>query len=80
MYLNKEATNKDQSLKMQLLYSADKKQTSETELIWKQNGFFGDQNGEFTINKANFPENTLAHANQSTISTINEGEYAIYLD
>ena len=81
MYLTKEATNKDQSLKMQLLYSADDKPTLETELIcWKKNSLFWDQKGEFTINKANFPENTLIYANQGSILTLKASDYAIYLD
>ena len=80
MYLTKEATNKDQSLKMQLLYSADDKPTSETELIWKKSNFFWDKKREFTINKANFPENTLIYTNQGSIPTLKAGDYAVYLD
>ena len=80
MYLTKEATNKDQSLKMQLLYSADDKPASETELIWKKSNFFGDQKGEFAINKANFPENTFIYTNQGSIPTLKAGDYAVYLD
>ena len=80
MYLTKEATNKDQSLKMQLLYLADDKPTLETELIWKKSSFFGDEKGEFTINKANFPENALIYANQGSILTLKTGDFAIYLD
>ena len=36
VYFTKEAANKDQSLKMQLLYSADDNPTLEAELIWKK--------------------------------------------
>ena len=80
MYLNKEAKSKDQTLKMKLLFSSDDKPSLDTELIWNQNGFFGDQKGELTLNKVNFPENTLIYTNQGSISTINCEEHAIYLD
>ena len=80
MYLSKEATNKDQSLKIKLLLSADDKAAVSTELIWKRSGIFGDQKGEFTMNKPNFPENTLFYANQGSISTLKGGDHAIYLD
>ena len=79
LFLTKEATNKDQKLKMEMLMSTtDDKKNSEA--IWKKNGFFSDQKGEFTISKNNFPENTLAYCNQGTISTVKSGENAIYLD
>ena len=80
MYLSKEATNKDQSLKMRLLLSSDDKPSLDTELIWQWNGYFGGQKGEFTLNKLNFPENTLIYANQGSISTLKCGEHAIYFD
>ena len=51
MYLSREATNKDQSLKMKLLLLTDDKTALDTELIWKKSGFFGYQKGVFTINK-----------------------------
>ena len=81
MYLSKEATNKDQCLKMQMMLSLDKEDsTNNSEKIWSSNGFFGDQKGDFTIKKANFPENTLVYCNQGTISNLKSGDYAIYLD
>ena len=42
--------------------------------------FFGDQKSDFTIKKTKFPESTLVYCNQSTISTLKAGDYAIYLD
>ena len=42
--------------------------------------FFGDQKGDFTINKANFCKNMLVYCNQGAISTLKEGDYAIYID
>ena len=78
LFLTKEATDKDQKLKMVLLMSAtDDKKNSEP--IWKKNGFFPDQKGEFTISKNNFPENTLVYCNQGTLSTVKSGENAIYI-
>ena len=79
MLLKKEATNKDQSLKMQMLLSLDKSDSSNSEKMEK-NGFFGDQKFDFTITKPNFPKNTLVYCNQGTVSTLKAGDYAIYLD
>ena len=60
MYLSKEATNKDQCLKMQMMLSLDKENSANnSEKIWSSNKFFGDQKGDFTIKKANFPGNNL---------------------
>ena len=52
MFLLKEAINKDESLKMQMLLSLkdDKADSSSTEKIWKSNGFFGYQRIDLTIN------------------------------
>ena len=38
MYLSQEATNKYQSLKMQMLLSLDKDKKAQTEKIWAKNG------------------------------------------
>ena len=55
MYLSKEATNKDQGLKMQMMLSPDKEDpTNNSEKIWSSNGFSGHQRGGFIIKKANF--------------------------
>ena len=54
MYVSKEAMNKNQTLKMKLLLSSDDKSLLDIELIWNQNGFFGDQKGALTLNKVNF--------------------------
>ena len=81
IYLTKEATNKDQSVKMQMMLSYDKEDPANySEKIWNSNGFFGNQREDFTIKKPNLPENTLVHCNQGTISTLKAGDYAIYLD
>ena len=80
MLLRKEATNKDQSLKMQMLLSLDKSDSSNSEKKLEKNGFFGDQKFDFTITKPNFPKNTLVYCNQGTVSTLKAGDYVIYLD
>ena len=80
MYLSEETTTKDQTLKMKLLLSFDDKPSLDTELIWNQNGFFCNQKGELTLNKVNFPENTLIYTNQGSILTLKGEEHAIYLD
>ena len=62
MYLSKEATNKDQCLKMQMMLSLDKEDSANnSEKIWSSNGFFGDAKVDFTIKKPIFPENTLVY-------------------
>ena len=70
MILSKEATNKDQSLKMQIMVSLDKDDSTNSEKILKTKGFSGDRKGDFTIKKKKFPENTLVYCNQGTISTL----------
>ena len=65
---------------MKLLLLTDDKTSLDTELIWKESGFFRDQKGEFTLNKVNFPENTLIYASQGSILSLKGGDYAIYLD
>ena len=82
MFLSKDTTNKDESLKMQMMLSLkdDKADSSSTEKIWKSNGLFGDQRTDFTIVKANFPENTLVYVNNGSVSAVKGGQTAIYLD
>ena len=82
MFLSKEATKKNESLKMQTMLSLkdDKGDSSSTEKIWKSNGFFGDQKTNLTIIKANFPENTLVYVNNGSIFAVKGGQTAVYLD
>ena len=82
MFLSKEATKKDESLRMQTMLSLkdDKGDSSSTEKIWKSNGFFGDQKTNLTIIKANFPENTLDYVNNGSIFAVKGGQTAVYLD
>ena len=80
MYLSKQATNKDQSLKMQMLLSIDNDKKTPSERIWTKNGFFRDQRADLTIFKPSFLENTILYANQGTISTMKTVDYAVHLD
>ena len=66
---SKEATNKDDSLKIQMMVSLndDKADSSSAENIWKANWFLGDQRPDLTIIKANFLENTLVYMNNGSI-------------
>ena len=60
LFLSKEPSSKDESLKMQMMLSMkDDKGESSTERVWRENGFFGDLRIDLTIVKANSPENTL---------------------
>ena len=81
MFLSKEATKKDESLRMQTMLSLkdDKGDSSSTEKMWKSNGFFGDQKTNLTIIKANFPENTLVYVNNGSIFAVKGGKTAVYL-
>ena len=81
MFLSKEATKKDESLRMQTMLSLkdDKCDSSSTEKIWKSNGFFGNQKTNLTIIKANFPENTLDYVNNGSIFAVKGGQTAVYL-
>ena len=54
LYLSKEATTKHQKLKMQMLLFTDDG-TKNIEFIWKHNAFFGNQKGELTLFKRDFP-------------------------
>ena len=81
MLLSKEANTKDVQLKSQLMMSfQDDDSTKGSEFIWSQHGFFGEQNIDLTIPKANFPELTLCYINQARVSLVKSGGRAIYCD
>ena len=63
LYFSKEATNKDNQLKTQMLVSFQDDESKGSEKVWLESGFFGDQRAELTIVKANFPENTFCYVN-----------------
>ena len=82
MLLPEEANTKVVQLKSQLMMSIsqDDDTTKGSEFIWPQYGFSGEQNVDFTIPKANFPELTLCYINQARASLVKSGKRAIYCD
>ena len=80
LFLSKEASNKDVNLKTQMIIAIkENKAESSTECIWKENGFFKDQRTDLTIDKPNFPENTLVYINNVSILPV-KGGHAMYLE
>ena len=78
MFLSKEASNKDERLKMEMMVaSMGESPEKSTERVQKENGFFGDQRADLTIKKANFPENTLVYINNGSVTLV-KGRHAIY--
>ena len=55
MYLHKEATSKDLQLIYRMVLSITDNESKDSGKIWKDHGFFGYQQAELTILKANFP-------------------------
>ena len=78
LLLSKEMTDKDKSMKTQLLFKP-KDQSFSGEKIWKQDGFFKDVRPELNLDKVNIPENCLLYINQGFLSTVKSGEIAMYL-
>ena len=71
MLLSKEMTDKDRSMKTQLLIRSnndDEKLSGEK--VWNENGFFKDIRPELNLEKVNMPENTLYYVNQAFLSTV----------
>ena len=66
LLLSKEATDKDRSLKTQLLVTSnDGQEKLSSENVWKNNGFFKDLSPNLNLEKKNIPENALFYINQS---------------
>ena len=65
LLMSKEVSDKDRSMKTQLLMSSpstcDEKVSGEK--VWKENGFFKEIKPEMNIEKVNVPENTLLYIN-----------------
>ena len=81
LLLSKEMTDKDRSMKSQLLFkqsNSDAKAAS-GEKVWKENGFFKDVEARLNLQKVNIPENCLLYVNQGFLSTVKSGELALYL-
>ena len=80
LLLSKEMTNKDKSMKTQLLYKPKQEYKLLGERIWKQDGFFKDVRAKLNLDKVNIPENCLLYVNQGFLSTVKSGEIAMYLE
>ena len=80
MLLSKEMTDKDRSMKTQLLIrSNDGDDKLSGEKVWNENGFFKDIRPELNLEKVNMPENCLYYINQAFLSTVKNGEIAMYV-
>ena len=77
--MSKEVSDKDRSMKTQLLMSTNSDEKVSGEKVWKNNGFFGEIKPEMNIEKVNIPENTLFYMNQGYISTVKNGDLAMYI-
>ena len=75
MFLSKEASNKDQQLKTQMLVSFQDNESKNTQNVWQESGLFDDHRSDLTIPK--FPENTLVYVNQGSVSLVKGGGQAI---
>ena len=78
LLLSKEMTDKDKSMKTQLLYKPKEDKLS-GEKTWKEDGFFKNIMAQLNLDKVNIPENCLLYVNQGFLSTVKSGEIAMYL-
>ena len=76
--MNKEVSEGDKRMKMQLYISNDKGSLKTTEKLFPQDRYFGDQRSDLTSVKVNFPENLLVYINQALLSSLKNDEEAIY--
>ena len=81
LLMSKEISDKDRSMKTQLLLSSPSKGEDKLsgEKVWEEYGFFDEVKPEMNIEKVNIPENTLFYINQGFISTVKNGELAMYV-
>ena len=63
-----------------LFTSNDSKEKLSGEIIWRNNGFFQDIRPDLNLEKKNIPEHTLFYINQSFLSTVKNGDIAMYND
>ena len=80
LLLSKEMTDKDKSMKTQLMFKSKPENKLSGEKIWKKDGFFKDVRAELNLEKVNIPENCLLYVNQGFLSTVKSGEIAMYLN
>ena len=61
LLMSKEVTDKDRSMKTQLLLSSPSKNEDKIsgEKVWQENGFFKEIKPEMNMEKVNIPENTF---------------------
>ena len=80
LMLTKEATDKDRSLKTQLLVSTSGNNDDKIngERVWRSDGYFRDVRLDLKLEKQNIPENCLLYINQAFLSTVKNGELAMY--
>ena len=80
LLLKKEATDKDRSLKTQLLMATDSRKVEKIreERIWKEFWLFRWWKNWFQHRKERFLENVLCYVNQGCLSTVKSEELAIY--
>ena len=79
LLLSKEMTDKDKSMKTQLMFKSKQENKLSGEKIWKKDGFFKDVRADLNLEKVNIPENCLFYTNQGFLSTVKSGEIAMYL-
>ena len=82
MILSKEMIDKDRSMRSQLLIRStpsNKDEKLSGEKVWKKEGFFKDVKPELNLEKVNMPENFLFYANQAFLSTVKNGDIAMYV-
>ena len=79
LLFSKEMTDKDKSMKSQLMFKSKQEDKLSGEKIWKKDGFFKDVRAELNLEKVNIPENCLIYINQGFLSTVKNGEIAMYL-
>ena len=80
LMLTKEATDKDRSLKTQLLVSTSGNNDDKIsgERVWRSDGYFRDVRLDLKLEKQNIPENCLLYINQAFLSSVKNGELAMY--
>ena len=74
LLMTKEATEKDRSLKTQLLLSTNSQSPEKIsgEQVWRKQEFFSEKRADFNIKKRNFPENSLCYINQGYLFWLRE--------
>ena len=69
--LSKEASEKDRSLKTQLILSTNSQPEKITGgMFWRNNGFFSDERADLNVEKKNFPKNDVCYINQAFLPNV----------